>query len=109
MGVRRADVAIACANAGGVLAGALLDRAFGDPRRFHPVAGFGTLAGALERRLYAPDRRAGATYAAVAVGLPVLGGVAATLATRRRPWLRAGLTAVATWAVPRRIVAAPRS
>ena len=34
-----------------LLGALLLDRALGEPRRFHPLAGFGTLASALERRL----------------------------------------------------------
>ena len=33
------------------LAAALLDRLFGEPRRWHPLVGFGNLAGAIERRL----------------------------------------------------------
>ena len=56
----------------------------GDPRRFHPVAGFGQAAGALERRLYAPNRRAGAAFTAVAVGVPVAAGLAAAVLTRRQ-------------------------
>lgn len=32
-------------------AGVLLDRLLGEPRRFHPLVGFGRLAGGLERRL----------------------------------------------------------
>jgi adenosylcobinamide-phosphate synthase len=89
---------LAAANAAGLVAGALLDRAFGDPRRWHPVAGFGRAAAALERRTYAPDRRTGARFAALAVGAPVALAVAATVATRRRPVLRAGLVAATTWA-----------
>jgi adenosylcobinamide-phosphate synthase len=92
-------MALAAAHAGGLLAGALLDVAVGDPRRWHPVAGFGSAAGWLERRWYAPDRRSGARFAAAAVGVPVALAAAATLATRRRPWARAGLVAVTTWAV----------
>jgi adenosylcobinamide-phosphate synthase len=99
VGLPREALTAAAANAGGLLAGAVLDRLVGDPRRFHPVAGYGKAAGALERRLYRPDRSAGALFAAVAVGVPVAVGAAATLATRRHPWLRAGLTAGATWAV----------
>ncbi len=99
MGISRGTVAVAAADAAGLLAGAALDRVFGDPRRLHPVAGYGRLAGALEARLYRPDRRAGALFSALAVGAPVLVGAAAALATRRRPWLRAGLTAGVTWAV----------
>jgi adenosylcobinamide-phosphate synthase len=52
----------------------------------------------MERRLYAPNRTAGVRYLAVAVGVPVAAATVATLATRRRPWLRAGLVAAATWA-----------
>jgi len=96
---RRRALALAAANAGGLVGGALLDAVLGDPRRLHPVAGFGRAAGAMERRLYAPNRAAGAGYAAVAVGAPVALAAAATLATRRRPWLRAGLMAATTWAV----------
>jgi adenosylcobinamide-phosphate synthase len=81
------------------MAGYALDALLGDPRRFHPVAGFGTAAGALERRLYAPGRRAGAVFTTVAVGVPVLAGVAAAAATRRRPVARAVLVAAATWTV----------
>ncbi|MFF5084385.1 cobalamin biosynthesis protein [Actinoplanes sp. NPDC000266] len=87
------------ADAAGLIAGYLLDAAFGDPRRFHPVAGFGTVAGALERRLYAPTRRSGAAFTAIAVGVPAVAGVAASVATRRLPIARAGLVAAATWTV----------
>ena len=87
------------ADAAGLVAGYLLDALVGDPRRFHPVAGFGTAAGALERRLYAPDRRAGAAFAAIAVGVPAAAGLAAAMATRRLPVARAALVAAATWTV----------
>jgi adenosylcobinamide-phosphate synthase len=90
---------VATANAAGLLAGALLDAALGDPRRWHPVAGYGRLAGALERRMYAPTVAAGARYTAVAVGLPVAAAVVAGAATRRRPLARAVLMAGTTWAV----------
>jgi adenosylcobinamide-phosphate synthase len=91
--------ALAAANAGGLVGGALLDAALGDPRRLHPVAGFGRAAGALERRLYAPGHAAGARYAGIAAGVPVAAALGVTLATRRHPWVRAGLVAVTTWAV----------
>ncbi|GAB1645528.1 cobalamin biosynthesis protein [Krasilnikovia sp. MM14-A1259] len=87
------------ADAVGLLIGYALDTAFGDPRRFHPVAGFGTAAAALERRVYAPHRRAGAAFAMTAVGVPVLAGAAAAVLTRRRPVARAALVAAATWTV----------
>jgi adenosylcobinamide-phosphate synthase len=87
------------ADAVGLLAGYLLDAAFGDPRRLHPVAGYGTAAGAVERRLYAPTRRAGVMFAAVAVGVPTAAGLAGALATRRSPVARTALVAAATWTV----------
>jgi len=96
---RRGDAARAAADAAGLLAGVLLDRALGDPRRFHPVAGFGQAAGALERRCYRDGRRAGVVFAGLAVAAPVAAGVLASIATRRRPLLRAVLTAGVTWAV----------
>ena len=95
----RSDRHIRYANAAGLIAGALLDAVLGDPRRFHPVAGFGRAAGALERVLYAPSRMAGAGYAAVAVGVPVAAAVAASAATRRRPLARFALSAALTWTV----------
>ncbi|MFG1842714.1 cobalamin biosynthesis protein [Micromonospora sp. NPDC049175] len=87
------------ANAVGLLAGYALDRLLGDPRRWHPVAGFGQAAGALERRLYRPDRTAGAAFTALAVGGPVLLGAVAAAATRHRPVTRAVLVAAGTWTV----------
>ena len=74
----------------GLLLGYAADRAFGDPRRFHPVAGFGRTAAGLERRTYADSRLAGALHVVVLVGGTALLGSRAhgTLAT-----------AVATWTV----------
>ncbi|WP_045745186.1 cobalamin biosynthesis protein [Actinoplanes rectilineatus] len=87
------------ADAAGLLAGYLLDAALGDPRRLHPVAGFGTAAAALERRVYRPNRVAGAAFTAVAVGVPVLAGLAASRVTRNVPVARFAVTAAATWTV----------
>ena len=87
------------ADAAGLLAGYALDVVFGDPRRFHPVAGFGTAAGGLEKRIYADSRAAGAAFTAIAVGVPALAGVAAAVATRRQPLIRAALVAGVTWSV----------
>ncbi|ASW56342.1 cobalamin biosynthesis protein [Plantactinospora sp. KBS50] len=87
------------ADAVGLAAGYALDAALGDPRRWHPVAGFGTAASALERRLYRDSRTAGAAHTAVAVGAAVLAGAAGAALTRRRPVARAALVAAGTWAV----------
>lgn len=76
--------------------GVLADRAFGDPRRFHPVAGFGRAALLAEKRMYADTRAAGASYAGLLVGATVLGGMALE---RTGPRARVLVTALATWAV----------
>lgn len=69
---------------GGALAvGYGADLVLGDPRRHHPVAGFGQLATALETPLYAPSRRNGALYAGILVGLAALGGEVAARLCRR--------------------------
>ena len=87
-----------CPRAAGLLLGAAADAVLGDPRRWHPVAGFGTVAGALERRTYADRRAAGAGHVAVLVGgAGALGAVAERLA--RRPLARTLVTAAATWVV----------
>lgn len=83
----------------GIALGFAADLVAGDPRRFHPVAGFGRAAGALERRWYADDVGRGARYTAVAVGVPVALGLAAERAGSRRPVLKLLLTAAGTWAV----------
>lgn len=95
---RRGEWGRAVAGAAGLVAGYLLDRALGDPRRWHPVAGYGQFAAAVERRTYAPDRAAGARFAAISVGVPVAAAAVATLATRRRPLARFAVTAAVTWA-----------
>ena len=70
----------AAALAGGYAADLLL----GDPRRWHPVAGFGRLALALERGAYAPTRRRGALNAgALVAGAALAGELLARLAGRR--------------------------
>jgi adenosylcobinamide-phosphate synthase len=83
----------------GLLLGVALDAAFGDPRRGHPVAGFGALAAAVERRWYADRRRAGAAHAGTLVGGAVALGLAVERATARHPRAGVMITAAATWAV----------
>ncbi|MET3963479.1 adenosylcobinamide-phosphate synthase [Marmoricola sp. OAE513] len=85
-------------RAAGILLGYAADRMFGDPQRWHPVAGFGSAALALERRLYADSRARGAAYTGVLVGGAVLVGVAAERGSRPS-WAHTLVTAAATWAV----------
>lgn len=85
-------------RAWGLLVGFVADRLLGDPRRFHPVAGFGTVAAAVERRVYADSRTRGAAHTAALVGSAIALGVAAERAARQ-PAAKVGVTAVATWAV----------
>ncbi|MDT7579568.1 MAG: adenosylcobinamide-phosphate synthase [Pseudonocardiales bacterium] len=86
------------ARAAGLLLGAAADALLGDPRRWHPVAGFGTVAAALERRTYADRRAAGAGHVAVLVGGAVALGAMAERAVPH-PVGRTLLTAAATWVV----------
>jgi len=87
------------ATAAGLLLGFAADRLLGDPARLHPVAGFGTVAAALERRLYADTRRRGVVHTTVLVGGVVALGAAADRVATRHPVARGALTAAATWAV----------
>jgi adenosylcobinamide-phosphate synthase len=52
----------------GIVAGYCADALFGDPRRGHPVALFGSAAAALERVTYADSRCAGALHVASLLG-----------------------------------------
>jgi len=76
----------------GLVLGVVFDAVLADPRQWHPVAGFGATATALERITYRDTRRAGVLHVAVLVGgAAVLGR-----------WQRAELllsTAAATWVV----------
>jgi adenosylcobinamide-phosphate synthase len=87
------------ALAGGLLAGVALDALLGDPRRGHPVAGFGRGAAALERRIYADDRARGAVYTAACVFAAAAPAAAAGRLTRRRPLARGTAVAITVWAV----------
>ncbi|HEY4293151.1 adenosylcobinamide-phosphate synthase CbiB [Luteibacter sp.] len=54
-----------------MLAALLLDAALGEPRRFHPLVGFGWFAGTLEKRVYADWRLAGMAAWCIAVLVPI--------------------------------------
>ena len=84
----------ACRGRGaGIAAGYVADVLFGDPRRGHPVALFGSGAVALERLTYADSRRAGALHVGTLLGAVGLLGVAVERAAGRRG---PGWTVVAT-------------
>ncbi len=72
------------ARAGGIAVGYLADLALGDPRRGHPVAGFGRVAAATERLTYADSRGAGLTHTAGLLGSVAVGASVAARAARRR-------------------------
>ncbi|MBW3639675.1 MAG: cobalamin biosynthesis protein [Actinobacteria bacterium] len=86
------------ATGAGLAGGLLLDGLVGDPRRGHPVAAFGRVAGAAERLLYADARLPGAAYAAVLVGGATGLGVVAGRTPDRTAY-RVLLTALATWSM----------
>lgn len=94
---RRTGTATSTATAAGLLLGLAADRVLADPRRGHPVAGFGRLAAALERRTWRDDRGAGVVHVAVLVGGTVVLALAPDQV--RRPVPRALLTAAAAWVV----------
>lgn len=83
----------------GLALGAAADLLLADPRRGHPVAGFGAAAATLERRTWRNSRPAGAVHAAVLVAGTAGAATALDRATRSRPAARVVLTAAATWTV----------
>jgi adenosylcobinamide-phosphate synthase len=85
-------------RAAGLILGSVLDALVADPRRWHPVALFGTAAHRLETAVYADSRRRGLAFSALATGsAAALGIVAERRATH--PLTRTALTAAATWVV----------
>lgn len=90
-------VGLGCARPVGIALGVLADAVLGDPRRGHPVAGFGWCATALEGVTYRDDRAAGVVHtAALVVGVAA---AAALVESRMSSGLgRVVLTAAATWA-----------
>ncbi|GAB3297672.1 cobalamin biosynthesis protein [Parasphingorhabdus pacifica] len=83
----------------GLLLGVAADAAIGDPRRGHPVAGFGKLAHAVEQVVHRDRRDAGIVYTGLLVGSTITCGVVAQRLSARSPALEAASTAVVTWAV----------
>jgi adenosylcobinamide-phosphate synthase len=80
-----------------ITAGWVADQLIGDPRRGHPVAGFGQLAAALERLLWRPSRAVGALYALSLVGAVVAVVAALDRALAGRPRHRAAFRTFVLW------------
>lgn len=83
----------------GATAGLIADRLLGDPRRGHPVAGFGRAAAAAERLLWRDHRGRGALHTVVCAGGAAGAAVLASRAVRGRPAAAVALTAATTWSV----------
>ena len=82
----------------GIAAGCVADMLFGDPRRGHPVALFGSCAAALETLTYDDTRRDGLLHTGALLGaLTALGVVAQRAAVRRGVTADVVVTAAATF------------
>lgn len=87
------------ARATGLALGFVADRVLGDPATGHPVAVFGRVALAVERRLWADDVGRGAVYTTTLVGATVLAAAAGVRLVRRAPVAETVVTAATTWTV----------
>jgi adenosylcobinamide-phosphate synthase len=85
------------ARAALLIGGFAADQLLGDPQRLHPVAGLGTIAGAVEQRIWADERRAGVVYATALVGGTAVATSVACIALRRRPRARALFELTVLW------------
>ncbi|MQA86908.1 MAG: cobalamin biosynthesis protein [Streptosporangiales bacterium] len=83
----------------GLLLGVAADALLADPRRVHPVAGFGSAAGALERAIYADSRFRGAAYVVVCVSGAVGLGFVLRSVTGSRTLAGPLTMGTAAWAV----------
>ncbi len=84
-------------RAAGLALGVALDAMIGDPRKGHPVAAFGRVAGRLETKVYGDARANGVLHVALCVGAAA--GIGMLAERVRHPVARTALTAAATWAV----------
>jgi len=80
-----------------IIGGWLADRLAGDQARFHPVAGFGRVAGALERRIWRSSRTVGAAYAGSLVGAVAVASAVIDRALSGRPRGRAAYRILVVW------------
>jgi len=86
-------------TAAGLALGTAADLLLADPRRGHPVAGFGLTAAALERRVWRNSRATGVGYTLALVTGATGAGATLHRLTRRHPVARVMITAAATWTV----------
>ncbi len=86
------------AEAIGLTFGYLLDLVFADPRRGHPVAIFGRLAGAIERIIYKDSRIRGLWFALLLVGGSAALGYAIS-SQIHNTWVHITVVAMITWIV----------
>ena len=80
-----------------LFAGYAADLVVGDPRRWHPVAGFGRAAALLERAAYAPTRLRGATVTATLVAGAALAAELLARSAARYDLGRDVVLAAVTW------------
>ncbi len=81
-----------------LVGGYAADVLFGDPRRWHPVAGFGNVALAVERVTYKPTRLRGALYAGALVTAAAAAGELLARGAARAGAGRGIALAAITWA-----------
>ncbi len=86
-------------RAAGLALGWFVDQLVGDPRRWHPVGGFGSVATRLEEHTYAQRRSRGVVHVVVLAGGASALGVVAERTSRRHGVTHTLVTAAATWAV----------
>lgn len=82
----------------GIAAGVVADRLIPDPRRYHPVALFGTAAAWLETHSYAPRKVNGVLHTVSCLAPLAIGGVLAERRSTKYPLAHIACTAAATWA-----------
>ncbi|WP_358465400.1 cobalamin biosynthesis protein [Spirillospora sp. NPDC048819] len=82
----------------GLVLGVALDALFGDPKKWHPVAGFGRVASVAERFSYGDSRWRGIVHTGVLVGGAGVLGVGLQAVARGRV-AHALMTAGVTWVV----------
>ncbi|THV42076.1 cobalamin biosynthesis protein [Glycomyces buryatensis] len=98
-GGRAAALSSGRAVALGILAGYAADLALGDPRRGHPVAGFGTLAAAMERHTHRDSRAVGTLHTGALVTATAALAGAADRRLAGSTWARTAFTAALVWTV----------